>query len=212
MHITVFEFNPVQVNTYVLFDDHKNAVVIDCGAYSDKEKNALKKYIEEKGLSIKKILNTHLHFDHVLGNHFLYETYGIKPEYNQTEELMPGLREQATAFSLSRIPYEPVFAEHFIEDGDEIQVGDIHLKALLTPGHSPGSLSFYSEADHCVFTGDALFQQSIGRTDLWGGNHEELVAGIKAKLLSLPGDTVVYSGHGPSTTIQYEKTHNPYLT
>jgi len=210
MHLKIFVFNMVGENTYLLYDDNKNAILIDCGAYSAKEKNELAEFIDSNGLLLKHVLNTHLHFDHVLGNHFIYEKYDLKPEYNEKEESMPGLKEQSSAF-LSPIKYEPVLADHFINENDEIVAGDIRLKAILTPGHSPGSLSFYCEKDHCVFTGDALFQQSIGRTDLWGGNYEELVTVIRKKLLTLPDNTIVYPGHGPSTTIANEKKYNPYL-
>lgn len=210
MHLKIFVFNPVEENTYVLYDDDKNAIIIDCGAFSSSEKKSLSNFIQSNQLKIKHLLNTHLHFDHVLGNHFIYENYGIKPEYNETEELMPGLKEQSALF-FSPIKYTPVFAEHFINDGDEIVAGEIRLKALFTPGHSPGSLSFYSEKDNYVFTGDALFQRSIGRTDLWGGNYEQLVHSIQTKILTLPDETVVYSGHGDPTTVLEEKNHNPYL-
>lgn len=210
MHLEKFIFNMVEENTYLLYDDKKNAILIDCGAYASREKSELAEFIESKDLQIKHLLNTHLHFDHVLGNHFIFEKYGLKPKYNEKEELMPGLKEQTGLF-MTPIKYEPVFAEHFIKENDEIVAGDIRLKALLTPGHSPGSLSFYCEEGHCVFTGDALFQHSIGRTDLWGGNHEQLINEIRRKLFTLPDDTVVYPGHGPSTTIGNEKKQNPYL-
>lgn len=209
MHIKIFVFNPVEENTYVLYDDNNNAIIIDCGAYTAHEKNALSDFIDSNQLRIIHLLNTHLHFDHVLGNRFLFEQYGVKPEYNETEERMPGLKEQTAVF-LSPIKYEPVFADHFINEGDEIVAGDIRLKALLTPGHSPGSLSFYSEEAHCVFTGDALFQHDIGRTDLWGGNYEQLIDGIKKKILVLPEETIIYPGHGPSSTVKEEKRFNPY--
>lgn len=210
MQINIFVFNPVQVNTYLLYDENKNSVLIDCGAYTPKEKKLLADFIEDHQLKIKYLLNTHLHFDHVLGSHFIYENYGIKPMYNEEEESMPGLKEQTEVF-LSPIKYQPVMAEKFINEGDEITVGNIKLKALLTPGHSPGSLSFYCEENNCVFTGDALFQHDIGRTDLWRGNHEELVSNIKSKLLTLPDKTIVFPGHGPSSTIEEEKIYNPYL-
>ena len=209
-HIKVFVFNMIGVNTYLLYDEQKNAVLIDCGAYSDPEKKELTDFIESEGLQLKRLLNTHLHFDHALGNHFIYEKYGLKPEYNKIEESMPGLKEQCAAF-LSPIEGEPAMADRFLNDKDEIVAGDIRLKVLLTPGHSPGSLSFYSENDQCVFTGDALFQSSIGRTDLWEGNHVQLISAIREKLLCLPDQTRVYPGHGPSTTIANEKKYNPYL-
>ncbi|MCL1939010.1 MAG: MBL fold metallo-hydrolase [Candidatus Azobacteroides sp.] len=210
MQIKIFEFNPVSVNTYLIYDETKEAALIDCGASSKREQDELKEYIHSQGLKIKRLLNTHLHFDHVLGNRFIFDTYGIKPQYHEADDSMPNLRMQAGMFGFP-IQYESISAERFIGDADIISFGNTALLALLTPGHSPGSLSFYDEKDHCVFTGDALFQHDIGRTDLWGGNEEILLHSIRTKLLTLPDDTILYPGHGPSSTIGEEKQHNPYL-
>ncbi|MDR1632692.1 MAG: MBL fold metallo-hydrolase [Dysgonamonadaceae bacterium] len=210
LQIKVFVFNPVRENTYLLYDETKEAVVIDCGAYTDGEKKQLSDFIREKGLTLKHVLNTHLHFDHILGNHFLYETYGLKPEYNPADETMPGLKEGIVKFGFSTFKYDTVFAEQYIEDKEIISFGNTRMEALSTPGHSPGSLSFYSEKDACVFTGDALFRFGIGRTDLWGGDYEELIQSIRNKLLTLPDNTVVYPGHEETSTVGEEKKHNPY--
>ncbi|GHT02176.1 MBL fold hydrolase [Bacteroidia bacterium] len=210
MQIKLFEFNPVHVNTYLIYDETKEAAIIDCGAFTPEERERVKEYIQFHGLKLKQLLNTHLHFDHILGNHFIYDTYGLKPQYHESEESMPGLRKQTVIFGLP-VDYEPVSGDHFINDGDSIRFGNTTLKALLTPGHSPGSISYYCEADNCVFTGDALFRHDIGRTDLWGGNEETLISAIKNKLLTLPEDTEIYPGHGPASTVREEKQHNPYL-
>jgi glyoxylase-like metal-dependent hydrolase (beta-lactamase superfamily II) len=210
MQIKLFEFNPVAVNTYLLYDETQEAVVIDCGAYSKQEQKEIGEYIDRNHLKLKHLLNTHLHFDHQLGNQFIHDTYGLKPEYHQKEETLPNLRKQAIFFGIS-IPYEPVSAARFLQAGDEIRFGNTVLKALLTPGHSPASLSFYCEQAHCVFTGDALFRAGIGRTDLWGGSEPVLLQAIRTQLLTLPDDTVVYPGHGPASTIQEEKQFNPYI-
>ena len=210
MQIKVFEFNPVSVNTYLIYDETKEAALIDCGVSSKKEQEELTEYIHSHGLKIRRLLNTHLHFDHVLGNRFIYDTYGVKPQYHEADDSMPSLRMQAGMFGFP-ILYEPIGAERFIGDGDIVSFGNTALIALLTPGHSPGSLSFYDEKDRCVFTGDALFQHDIGRTDLWGGNEAVLLNSIRTKLLTLPDDTTVYPGHGPSSTILEEKQQNPYL-
>jgi len=210
MNVKIFVFNPVQENTYLLYDETGEALIIDCGAFEQYEQKQLKDFIAQNNLKLKYLLNTHLHFDHVLGNHFIYETYGIKPMYNETEESMPGLRVQAGGMGFP-INYEPVFAEHFLKEGDIVKFGNAELKAILTPGHSPGSLSYYCEKDKCVFTGDALFQRDIGRTDLWGGNEETLLNAIRTKLLTLPDDTVIYPGHGPASTVEDEKRYNPYI-
>ncbi|MDR0542534.1 MAG: MBL fold metallo-hydrolase [Dysgonamonadaceae bacterium] len=210
MQIKIFEFNPVNVNTYLLYDETKEAVIIDCGAFTADEQERIKEYIDCHDLKLKRLLNTHLHFDHLLGNRYIYETYGLKPEYHESEETMPGLRKQTMIFGMP-VNYEPVNAEHFINEGDEIRFGHTVLKALLTPGHSPGSLSYYCEKNPCVFTGDALFRHDIGRTDLWGGNEETLVNAIRTRLLTLPDDTEIYPGHGPGSTVREEKQHNPYI-
>ncbi|GHT58688.1 MBL fold hydrolase [Bacteroidia bacterium] len=211
LKIKIFVFNPVQENTYLLYDETTKAVIIDCGAYSNDEKKQLSDFIREKKLTLKHVLNTHLHFDHILGNGFLYETYGLKPEYNPADEAIPGFKEGLIRFGFSTFKYDLVLAEQYIEDKDIITFGNTRLQALATPGHSPGSLSFYSEKDACVFTGDTLFRFDIGRTDLWGGNSEELLQSIKNKLFTLPGETVVYPGHAEISTIGEEKKCNPYI-
>ncbi len=210
MHIKIFEFNPVSENTYLLYDETKEAAIIDCGASNDREYKELKDELKFHQLNLKYLLNTHIHFDHILGNHFIYENYGLKPQYNKREELMPDLNVQSSAFRLG-LNYQSVSADHFINDSDIISFGNIRLKALFTPGHSPGSLSFYCEEENCIFTGDVLFRRSIGRTDLWGGNEDLLLKVIKIRLFSLPEHTLVYPGHGPATTIEEEKKYNPYL-
>jgi glyoxylase-like metal-dependent hydrolase (beta-lactamase superfamily II) len=211
LKVKIFVFNPLQENTYLLYDETKETVVIDCGAHTDSEKKQLSDFIRENGLTLRHILNTHLHFDHILGNHYLYETYGLKPEYNPKDEGMPGLKEGIVKFGFATFKYDPVFSEQYLEDEANIVFGNTNLKILETPGHSPGSLSFYSEKDACVFTGDALFRFCIGRTDLWNGNYEKLIQSIKTKLLTLPDNTVVYPGHEEISTIGEEKRSNPYL-
>ena len=210
MQMKLFVCNPVHVNTYLLYDETKEAVLIDCGAFTAKEREEIKQYIAFQGLQLKHLLNTHLHFDHLLGNRFIYETYGLKPEYHPSEETMPGLQKQTTIFGIP-VNYDPVKAGRFINAGDEIRFGHTVLNALLTPGHSPGSISYYCRSDHCVFTGDALFYHDMGRTDLWGGNEETLIHAIRTQLLTLPDDTVIYPGHGQASTVKEEKQHNPYI-
>ncbi|MCL2650873.1 MAG: MBL fold metallo-hydrolase [Candidatus Azobacteroides sp.] len=210
MQVKQFEFNHIGENTYVVYDETKEAVIIDCGAYYPKEKALLKEFISQNQLSLKHLLNTHLHLDHTFGNKFIYDTYGIAPEYHRLEEKMPDLKEQASAFGI-KIEDGNVVAVKYLDDGDEISFGNTNLIAILVPGHSPGSLCFYSKENNVLFTGDVLFQGSVGRSDLWGGNYQQLISGIKNKLLILPEDTVVYSGHGPATTIGGEKQNNPFL-
>jgi glyoxylase-like metal-dependent hydrolase (beta-lactamase superfamily II) len=210
MQIELFEFNPVSVNTYLLYDETKEAAIIDCGAFSKKEQQELREGIDRRGLTVKRLLNTHLHFDHLLGNRFVYDTFGVRPEYHELEETLPDLQKQSHFYGI-RIDYEPVMAARFIREGEEICFGQTRLKALFTPGHSPGSLSFYCAEEACVFTGDALFRHDIGRTDLWGGNEKMLIQAIRSQLLTLPDCTIIYPGHGPDSTVFEEKQHNPYI-
>ena len=211
IQIKKFEFNLIGENTYILYDETKEAVIIDCGASSPEEKTLLKDFISQNQLSLKHLLNTHLHLDHSFGNKFIYDTYSIAPEYHRMEEQMPGLQKQAAAFGM-KVEESNSKAARYLEDGDIISFGNTELKAILIPGHSPGSLCFYSEDNGVLFSGDVLFEGSVGRSDLWGGNHLQLISGIKDKLLILPEDTVVYSGHGAETTIENEKINNPYLS
>jgi len=209
LKIKTFIFNPIMENTYLLYDEMQEAAIIDCGASNEKEQKQIMDFIKEKNLTLKRLLNTHLHYDHVLGNQFIFKTYGIKPEYHRAEEEIFGLNKLNVVFS--PIKYEPIKAEHYIEHEEEIVFGNTQLKALFTPGHSLGGLSFYSEKDECVFTGDTLFYHDIGRTDLLGGNHKKLIHSIREYLFTLPDNTVVYPGHEQPTTIEEEKTSNPHF-
>ena len=209
--IKQFIFNPFMVNTYLLYDESKEAVAIDCGCFFQQEKNDLSAFIEDNNLHLKRLLSTHYHFDHVIGNAFILERYHIRPEMHRDEfNKAFTLDVQLKKFGMSKF-IEDVEPAKFIEDNEEIRFGHTVLKALLVPGHSPGSLAFYNETDAFVIVGDVLFQGGIGRTDLWGGNYHTLINSIQNKLFPLPDRTAVYPGHGPSTTILDEKTDNPFL-
>ncbi|MCD8043749.1 MAG: MBL fold metallo-hydrolase [Tannerellaceae bacterium] len=206
-----FEFNYFSVNTYLLYDDTGEAVLIDCGCSRPAEEKELSDFISQNGLTLKRLLCTHMHIDHVLGNPFIYNTYGLYPEVHRAEvEQLPSPRKQAEMFGLQDRVVD-VAVEKYLVGNESIRFGNSELKTLLVPGHSPGSLAFYSERDAFVVVGDALFNGSIGRTDLWGGNHDVLIAAIKDKLLSLPDETIVYPGHGPETRIVDELLNNPFL-
>ena len=211
MKIKRFEFNMFPVNCYVLSDETREAVVIDPGCYYDNEKQALKQYITSNQLTVKHLLNTHLHLDHIFGNPFLLREFGLKAEANQADEFwIDEAPKQSRMFGFP-LPEKPVPLGHYLHDGDQISFGHTTLEAIHVPGHSPGSLVFYCAQEHCMFSGDVLFQGSIGRADLAGGNFDELIDHICSRLFVLPPETVVYPGHGAPTTIGIEKSENPFF-
>ncbi|WP_080904383.1 MBL fold metallo-hydrolase [Parabacteroides sp. Marseille-P3160] len=209
--IKKFTFNYFSENTYLLYDETGEAVLIDSGCLFPAEEQQLQLFITQNKLTPVHLLCTHLHVDHIFGNAFIHKTYDLKPEaHHFEEEQLPASEEQARAFGM-QLPVMAVPVGTYLEPGDIVSFGNSSLKCLFVPGHSPGSLAFYSEPDGFVIAGDALFRGSIGRTDLWGGSTETLISSIQEQLLTLPDRTVVYPGHGPETTIGEEKKNNPYL-
>jgi hydroxyacylglutathione hydrolase len=210
LQIKSFVFSPIQENTYILFNELNDCAIIDPGCYFDEEKTALQNFIDEKKLIPKLLLNRHCHLDHVFGNKFIAEKYNLKLQLHANEKKM--LELAPTSGLMYNIPFDNYTGELiFLKENDSIKLGNDELKVVEAPGHSPGSICFYCEKQNFIISGDVLFQQSIGRTDLPGGDHQTLINNIKTKLFVLPDDTVVYSGHGPATTIGEEKKHNPYL-
>lgn len=212
MKIAKFEFNPFAENTYLLWDENtRDAVLIDPGCYTPAEQQQLARFIEKNELKIKHLLATHLHLDHAFGIPWAVRTYGTGLSANPADEfLLQGMEAQATAFGCT-LPDQPVPIAHPLDEGDLIHVGNHTLRVLLVPGHSPGSLVFYSPEEKIAIGGDVLFLSSIGRTDLPGGNYKTLVKSIDEKLFTLPDDTRILPGHGPETTVGFERQHNPYL-
>lgn len=212
MEVIKLIVNGFGVNTYILADTAtKECAIVDPGVSDSNEREALKKAIDKYGLKPTHLINTHLHIDHVLGNGFVTKEYGLKPEAHKDDEFLASrVKEQARMFGLP-IDVDNTFIDTYLEDGDEIKVGESTLKVLTVPGHSPGSIALYCPESHFVVTGDALFAGSIGRTDLPGGDYKTLIDSISSQLMTLPDDTVVYPGHGQPTTIGLEKEHNPYL-
>lgn len=208
-----FEFNLFGVNTYVLWDaDTLQAAVVDPGMSDPDECRTLSDFIELQRLQVVMLVNTHLHIDHTLGNDYVKERYDVGLTAHPADApLGAGRAEQARMFRLAGAPLTPVTIDVPVKQGDKLYLGQSSLEVLEVPGHSPGSIALYSEADGFVITGDALFRGSIGRTDLPGGDHATLVGAITSRLLSLPGTTMVYPGHGPVTTIATEARSNPYL-
>ena len=205
-----FTFNPVQENTYVVHNQSGECCIIDPGCYFGNERNELKEFIQDAGLSPKYLLNTHCHLDHVFGNKFVHDTWGLTLHLHEKEK--PVL-EYAPTFGLSwGLPFDNYGGDLiFLREGEAIRLGNDALHILFTPGHSPGHVCFYAEAEQFVIGGDVLFYQSIGRTDLPGGDFDTLITSIHKQLFVLPDEVVVYPGHGPETTIGYEKIHNPFL-
>jgi hydroxyacylglutathione hydrolase len=208
--VKIFRFNPVSVNTYILYNNAKEALIIDPGCYFEEEKQALKSFIEKEQLVPVQLLNTHCHLDHIFGNKWVYENYGLELFLHPNEEQVLNFGPQSgTMWGLPFDNYEGPL--HFLQHGDSIKIGGDVLQVLLAPGHSPGSICFYCREQHLIIGGDVLFHESIGRTDLPGGNHNALLASIRDQLLPLPDEVIVYPGHGEPTTIGHEKKFNPYL-
>ncbi|RZM28369.1 MAG: MBL fold metallo-hydrolase [Pedobacter sp.] len=211
INIQKFTFNPYQENTYILFDESGECVIIDPGMYDGKEQNQLVNFITGAALKPVLLLNTHCHIDHVFGNKFVFDQWGLKPQFNKGElellQSVPGYAPQmGMTYDLSPEP------EIFLGESGEVTFGNSVLNLIFAPGHSPAHLCFYAEADNFLIGGDVLFYNSIGRTDLPGGNHQQLLNSIRENLFILPDDCKVFPGHGPSTTIGFEKQHNPFLT
>ena len=210
MEIKKFTFNPYQENTYVLYDESGACVIIDPGMYTGAEQNELVAFIKANNLNPERLLNTHCHIDHVLGNKFVFDNWGLKPEFNKGElyilQAVAGYAPQmGMQYELSPEP------EHFLPETGTIEFGNSSLKLIFAPGHSPAHLCFYAEKENFLIGGDVLFYRSIGRTDLPGGNHQQLIDSIKNNLYLLPDDCEVFPGHGQSTTIGFEKVNNPFL-
>lgn len=211
MKIKRFEFNMFPVNCYVISDESREAVIIDAGCYYEEEQQALKKYILDNNLTVTHLINTHLHLDHIFGNAFVEREFGVKPEASQFDEfLLPHTADHCRMFGIP-LNEEPVPLGGYIADGDIIRFGNSELRAILLPGHSPGGLAFYCEQSGILFSGDVLFQGSIGRADLEGGDFATLRNSILKRLFVLPDNTIVYPGHGNSTTIGNEKMDNPFF-
>ena len=206
-----FTFNAFQENTFVLYDEvSKECFVVDPGCSSSSEEQELISFIESNQFQPKRLLNTHCHIDHVLGNHLIADRYTLPLESHKLE--VPVLKSCEQVSRMYGIPFKgSPDISIFHEEGDQIQLGGQAIDILLTPGHSPGSICFYLQDAGILIGGDVLFQGSIGRTDLPGGNYDTLISSIKTKLLVLPDSTIVYPGHGPATKIGVEKMTNPFL-
>ena len=203
-------FNPFSENTYVVADETKDCAIIDPGCCNDKERMELVNIIEANGLKPLLLLNTHCHIDHIPGNKFVFEKYGLLPEIHENELEIMHLAPQYGKFFGFDCPESPE-PNKFLKPGDEVKLGNTTFKVLFTPGHSPGSISFNSEPDKAVISGDVLFYRSVGRFDLPESNGKDLYNSLVNVMMKLPDDVKVYSGHGPETTIGFERYNNPFI-
>lgn len=210
MDLAIFTFNPFQENTYILYDETMECIIIDPGCSNNSERKILTDFINSHKLNPVRLLNTHCHIDHILGNKFISEEYNLELEIPLGEEVV--LESGEFVSKSYGIPYETSpKASRLIKDNEEIDFGTTKLKCISTPGHSPASISFFDESSRILIAGDVLFYESIGRTDLPGGNMETLLTSISTRVFVLGDDVQVYPGHGPKTTIGHERVHNPFL-
>ena len=205
-----FVFGPFQENTYVLYDETRECVVIDPGNNTASEDKKLSDFISENNLIVKRLILTHGHIDHINGNKYVFDTYGLLPEVHQSD--MYFIEKHVASATMYGLPaQQSPMPKTYLKEGDVIEFGNSKLQTIHTPGHSPGSITFYHVEQKFMIAGDVLFYGSIGRTDLPMGNMNDLISSIKNKLFALGDEMKVYNGHGQSTTIGFEKLHNPFL-
>ena len=210
LKIKSFVFSPIQENTYLLYNEFNDCIIIDPGCYFPEEQDELHAFITQSRLKPWMLLNTHCHLDHVFGNKFVAETYQLTLQLHEKEKLL--LDYAPTSGLMYNMPFDNYVGEYiYLKEGDIIKLGEDELRVIEAPGHSPGHICFYCAKQNFIISGDVLFNRSIGRTDLPGGDHQTLINNIRKKLFVLPDETVVYSGHGPVTTIGQEKAENPFL-
>ncbi|AXY76223.1 MBL fold metallo-hydrolase [Paraflavitalea soli] len=205
-----FPFSPLQENTYVIYNEQDECCIIDPGCYFGNERNELKEFIEETGLTPKYLLNTHCHLDHIFGNKFVHDTWGLTLHLHEKEKVVLDF---GPTFGLNwGLPFDNYKGDLiYLREGDTVRLGEDRFIILFTPGHSPGHISFYCPEQHFIVSGDVLFRRGIGRTDLPGGDFDTLARSIREQLYTLPDETLVYNGHGPETTIGEEKRQNPFV-
>ena len=209
MTIKCFTFNPFMENTYVIYDDTNEAIIVDPGCYEPHEQDTLKAFISENNLKPVRLLNTHGHIDHVLGNSFVKSEFDLQLTIGiKDEETLRSVTAYAPSYGF--VNYHPVEPDAFIDEGDVITFGNSNLDVIFLPGHAPGHIAFVNSDEKICIGGDVLFQDSIGRTDLPGGDHDTLISSIQNKLFKFEDDMVVYPGHGPTTTLGREKRTNPF--
>ena len=211
MNVKTFTFNPFQENTFILYDNSQECIIIDPGCYEQNEKKELIEFIESNELQPVKIINTHCHIDHILGNSYLAKKWGVELLLHEKEiPILKGSQEIANIYGMNEYENSPM-PKYFLKDGDTVSFGKTECSVLFTPGHSPGHICLYHAATNILIAGDVIFQGSIGRTDLPGGDFDILIDSITKKIFRLPDETQIYCGHGPVTNLGFEKDHNPFL-
>ncbi|AMQ57702.1 MBL fold metallo-hydrolase [Algoriphagus sanaruensis] len=210
IHIKSFTFNPFQENTYLVYTDSGETAIIDPGCHTAQERSEVQEFITSNGLNPILLLNTHCHIDHVLGNAWVKKNYKLELSIHPEEvTVLKSVEVYAPNYGFHG--FEPTKADNYLHEGDLISLGKDQLKVLFVPGHAPGHVVFYHEGSKQAIVGDTLFRGSIGRTDLPGGNHQLLLQKIKSELFTLPEEVVLFPGHGPETTVGYEKLYNPFV-
>jgi len=210
LHLKSFVFSPFSENTYIMYNEHKECIIVDPGMYDQNERNQFFEFIEESDLKPKMLLNTHCHLDHVFGVQAVLEKFDIPFFFHELELPVYDHGEQVAKTYGVNLSL-PKGKHQFISENETVALGEDVLEIRLTPGHSPGSICFYYPKASWIVSGDVMFRQSIGRTDLPGGDFDTLIKSVREQLFTLPDDTVVHSGHGPETTVGFEKENNPFL-
>lgn len=209
LQVRKFTFNPFMENTFVLYDETKECAIIDPGCVEKDEENQLVEFIESAGLTVKTLINTHCHIDHILGNAFVKRKYNVLLSLHPLEvPILKAVKSYASNYGFFQ--YQDSSPDAFLNEGDNVSIGNQILYVLFVPGHSPGHIALYHAESKTLLGGDVLFENSIGRTDLPGGNFETLIESIHQKFFTLPDDVTVYCGHGSETSIGFEKRTNPF--
>lgn len=212
LNIKTFTCNMLSENCYVVSDETNDCVIIDCGAFYPEEAQAVIQYIREQKLTPRHLLCTHGHFDHCMGNGFIFKAFGLKPKAHHDDSFLMEKMEQQTSEILGiPIHLDVPTVDRYLTDSDTITFGSHTLQILHTPGHTPGGIVFYEANEHIAFSGDTLFRMSIGRTDFERGSYEDMLTSLHNLAKQLPSDTVIYPGHGPQTTLADEIRYNPYM-
>ena len=210
-HVKTFYFNELRVCTYILWDDTQECLIVDPGCESAREQQRLRRFIIDHALTPTLVVNTHAHFDHVLGNLFVTTTYAVASAIHEADSAMLANVSQQSALFGFQVEQPPA-ATVLLTENEPVRFGHTRLQVLHTPGHTPGGICLYAADAGFVLSGDTLFAGSIGRTDLPGGNYDALIRSIRSKLMTLPDETSVLPGHGPATTIGEERRNNPFLS